>query len=99
MTISRTKNSRVDVDQLKLAAVGRWAEILTSLGGIGQQLLDGKAHACPRCGGIDRFRFIDEDAGACFCNQCFSEKNGDGLAAIGWATGKSFPETLKIVGE
>ena len=25
---------------------------------------------------------IDGEAGALFCNQCFAEKNGDGLAAL-----------------
>ena len=86
------------VHELKRLAAGRWPEVLTSAG-IDADLLDGKPHPCPKCGGSDRFRMIDTAAGALLCNQCLSEKNGDGLAAIQWWTGCSFPEALKMVAE
>jgi len=85
----------IDASTVKQAAAGRWPEILSSLGGIDAELLDGKNHPCPRCGGTDRFRFIDPEAGAVFCNQCFREQNGDGLAALCFAKGWSFPEAVK----
>ena len=88
-----------DVDRLKAAARGRWPEVIVAVGGVDSSLLDGKHHGCPICGGVDRFRLIDSDAGAVLCNRCFSKKNGDGLAAIGWLTGKSFPEVLQSVGD
>lgn len=80
------------VDKLKESARGKWLDILTDVCGIDRMMLDGKAHPCPKCGGKDRFRLIDAEAGAVLCNQCFSEKNGDGISAVRWATGKSFVE-------
>lgn len=85
----------VDVAGLKTAARGRWREILTTLGGIDPATLDGKNHPCPKCGGKDRFRYIDDQAGAVFCNQCFPKKNGDGIAALQWASGDTFPVVAK----
>jgi phage/plasmid primase-like uncharacterized protein len=87
----------MDAQTIKAAAAGRWPDILSRLGMVAPELLDGKHHPCPRCGGLDRFRLIDADAGALFCNQCFTEKNGDGLAALQWLAGCSFPEALKMV--
>lgn len=46
----------VDVKDL---ARGKWDQILVAIG-IGPDLLDGKHHACPICGGKDRFRFNDK---------------------------------------
>ena len=88
--------NRIDIDALKAAARGRWAEILTSVGGIDSSLLDGKHRGCPKCGGVDRFRVFDDflETGGIFCNQCHSEKNSDGLATLQWLTGESFPQVL-----
>jgi KaiC/GvpD/RAD55 family RecA-like ATPase len=82
----------LDIATIKSAASGRWPEIICRITGIEQELLDGGHHPCPKCGGRDRFRMIDENAGALFCNACFSKQNGDGIAAIMWLTGLSFPE-------
>ncbi|MBC8357010.1 MAG: hypothetical protein H8E66_33985 [Planctomycetes bacterium] len=92
-----TPENRLDKDAIKQAASGRWSEILSNLAGISADVLDGKHHPCPKCDGDDRFRMIDEDAGALFCNQCFSTGNGDGIAALGWLTGWDFPTTLREV--
>jgi len=86
-------------DAVKQAAQGRWPEILSALGGIEPGLLDGKHHPCPKCGGRDRFRLIDPEAGALYCNQCFHEGNGDGLAALQWLCGWSFSESLEQVAQ
>ena len=96
---SDTHKLSFDIQSVKAAAAGRWAEILSRLGNVAPELLDGRNHPCPKCGGKDRFRLIDEDAGALLCNQCFSEKNGDGFAALGWLTGCSFPEAVKMVSD
>jgi len=81
------------------AAAGRWTpEILTAVGGIPQEVLDGKHHPCPHCGGRDRFRLIDAEAGAVLCNQCFNERNGDGFSTLMWLTGVDFPEAVRRVG-
>jgi len=88
---------RMDANDVKQRAAGRWREILAALGGIDAGILDGKKHPCPRCGGRDRFRLIDGDAGALFCNQCFNKGNGDGLAALQWLRGWDFQATLAEV--
>ncbi len=85
----------MDVQTLKQAATGRWPEVLAFVGGVPVEHLDGKNHPCPKCGGKDRFRLIDAEAGALFCNQCFSQRNGDGIAAMQWLTGLSFIDTVK----
>ncbi len=91
--------SKIDVDALKCAARGRWQEILTRLGGIAPELLDGRHHPCPKCGGKDRFRLIDEQAGAVLCNQCFAHGNGDGISSLQWLTGLDFKATVARLAE
>jgi len=85
------------VDEVKLAARGRWRDVLTVVGNFNRDDLDGRHHPCPRCQGLDRFRLIDEDLGAVLCNQCFKERNGDGIAAIQWRNDWTFGETVKAV--
>ena len=89
----------IDIQILKAAATGRWSEILKSVAGIDGAILDGRHHPCPRCQGTDRFRLIDESAGAVLCNQCFTTRNGDGIAAVQWSLGIGFPEAVKKVAE
>lgn len=88
-----------DIDQVRQAASGQWNEILSRIGGIPPESLDGKHHSCPRCGGKDRFRLIDSTAGAVFCNNCFNSNNGDGFAAVQWAAGKQFADALREIAE
>lgn len=84
---------------VKQSARGRWPEILAAVTSIPAESLDGKHHGCFQCGGKDRFRMIDADEGALFCNQCFSTKNGDGIAAIQWALKLSFKDALLRLAE
>lgn len=97
MSTATANNHHIEVDAVKLAACGRWREVLTAVGGFNADDLDGRHHPCPRCEGTDRFRFIDEQAGAVLCGQCFDQENGDGLAAIQWRNGWTFGETIKAV--
>ncbi|MEN6507140.1 MAG: phage/plasmid primase, P4 family [Planctomycetaceae bacterium] len=83
-----------DILAIKTAASGRWREILPALAGIAPDFLDGKHHPCPKCGGTDRFRFLGDRDGGCYCNQCFAEKNHDGIASIRWLTGSELPTVL-----
>lgn len=87
------------VQQIKAAARGRWVEILEAVGRFDRSILDGKNHPCPLCGGKDRFRLIDADAGAVYCNQCFSKGNGDGLAAIQRVRRIDFKTACREVGK
>lgn len=96
---SGERKPRFDVADLKRAARGRWLDILVTVGCIASAILDGKHHPCPKCGGKDRFRLIDADEGACLCNQCFADKNGDGLSAIQWLLGIDFPSAISKVAD
>lgn len=89
----------IDAQEVKREAAGRWPEILSSVAGLPREALDGKHRPCPRCGGKDRFRLLSQEDGAVICNRCFCTRNGDGLAAIQWATGCSFPEAVQSVAE
>jgi hypothetical protein len=88
---------KYDKEEVRRAAIGRWPEILRVVGGFSEEELSGKHCPCPLCGGEDRFRFIDKEAGAVFCNHCFKTKNGDGFAAIKWRLGVDFRVALETV--
>ncbi len=91
---------KINITELKDLARGRWIDIFATLAGVHLDASCQKRHGpCPRCGGTDRFRAIDLDNGALFCNRCFSTKNGDGIAALVWLTGKPFKEVLDILCE
>lgn len=97
MTSNSTKPRSRRVEQVKQAAEGRWLEVLSAIG-LSRDVLDGNHHPCPKCGGKDRFRLMDEATGAVICNQCFAKKNGDGIAAIQWFVGCDFKEAVKRAG-
>ena len=94
----RRAASRYDLDTIKRAAAGQWVDILTRLGGIDPNILDGQHHPCPKCGGTDRFRAIDIDEGALLCNQCFTGQ-GDGIASLRWINNWTFQDTLKALSD
>lgn len=85
-------------EDVKRAAAGRWLELLVAAG-VPTDHLDFRHHPCPKCGGKDRFRLLDAEAGAVFCNQCFATGNGDGLAAVKWLLSLDFPEALAWTAE
>jgi len=87
-----------DKSAIKKAAWGRETEILKRVAGIPSELLDGKHHACPKCGGKDRFRY-DPRKGFVFCNQCLNKENGDVEAGVMWMQNVSYPEALQLIGE
>lgn len=92
------RKSRVNITELKALAKGRWLDIFATLAGVRLESDIERRHGpCPRCGGTDRFRAIDLDNGALYCNQCFSKQNSDGIAALGWLTGKPFKESVDLL--
>ena len=96
--------NQYELNQVREAASNRWREILPAIANIDAHLLDGNPHPCPNgChpnnGGKDRFRFIHEADGACYCNQCQNSKNGDGIAAVQWLLKTDFKTALTKVGD
>lgn len=93
------KKTHLDIDLIRQAAATRWPEIIAHICGFDPELLDGRHHPCPKCGGTDRFRMIDQAAGSLLCNACFREKNGDGFAAIQWACDIDFITAAGKIGD
>lgn len=89
----------MDAQKIRLTADGNWPEIFTGLFRLPPQILDGREHPCPKCGGNTRFRIIDEHPGALFCSHCFNRKNGDGLSAVQWWFGCTLPEAIGKVAD
>ena len=84
-------------DAVKQAAQGRWSVILPSLG---IPLPPINKHApCPACGGMDRFRFVDQDGhGTFFCGQGGNGTvGGDGFALVQHAHHCDHAAALKLV--
>lgn len=93
MTAALTTDDRIR--RVKDAGRNRWASILPAVGNFDPTILDGRGHACPDCGGTDRFSFPNwDDDGGCLCRNCLHEDNGDGIAALMWRMGWSLPEAL-----
>ena len=93
----KQRPARLDIDLVRQAATGRWPEILAHVAGISADVLDGRHHPCPKCGGTDRFRMVDTAAGSLLCNQCFKSRNGDGFAAVQWSRGIDFVSAAREV--
>jgi len=92
-----TTSRRIEASEVKEVGRGKAIDILVDVAGIPRDLLDNKPHACPKCGGVDRFRLVDAEAGAVRCNQCFTEHCGDFIAAVQWARGQTFVDSLHSV--
>lgn len=81
-------------------AKGRWRSILPMMG-IPGEVLNGKQHPCPVCGGKDRFRFDDkEGTGSSYCNQCGARHGIDMVMAMkGLAFKDAVQEVRGVLGE
>ena len=72
----------VDFQEVHNYAAGKWQQILLR-NGITGDVLDGKHHPCPGCGGKDRMRFDNKEGrGTFFCNGGGSPTSGDGFEAL-----------------
>lgn len=88
----------LDFKQAKLLARGRWEEILSRIGYPFTATAPNEHVACPMCGGIDRFRFDNENGdGSFICSQGTGEAiAGDGFELLEHG-GKSAAEALQAV--
>lgn len=94
------KRERLDFAEVKDAARGRWGELLPSLLGWPAETCDGRNRPCPRCGGEDRFRFVDYGGdGSALCNQCAPSGLGDGFDVVGEFGGCSKADALRKVAQ
>lgn len=97
-------NKNVSAVDVKLAAKGRWIEIL-SAAGMPLEALDGRNRPCPKCGGTDRFNASAdvEQSGAVFCRGCFNKtaavRPGDGIASIAWWLNLTNGEAILWLGD
>lgn len=75
-------------------AKGKWRAILTTLG-VSPELLNGEHQPCPKCGGVDRFRWDDNNQqGDFFCSNCGP---GDGFTLLMNVLLKPFQEVALMV--
>ena len=90
-----------EIEKIKNHASGRWPEILLNLAPhISPMIERGRKHGpCPLCGGKDRARCHNDfdETGGVFCNHC--DGGADGLAALQWANGWTFPESIDAVAD
>lgn len=90
---------RYDTAEIRAAANGRWAMILSALYGISLDVLDGQHHPCPtgKCGSTrDAFRFTDLGGnGSAICNRC--GKWGDGFAFGEFLSSQKFTQVIADV--
>jgi len=92
---------RYNLEAVRNAASGNWRRVLSQICNVRESILTTREGPCPKCGGTGRFNaYKDFDkTGGVRCNQCFSNRNADGFAAIQWLTGCTFPEAISRVGE
>lgn len=83
---------KLEAENVIRDAKGMWPTIFEALG---IDVGEGKAKACPHCGGKDRFTFDDKHGGGdYFCRQCGA---GTGLHLIMKCKSVDFPLALKMV--
>ena len=103
--MSKPRNKRFEAAEVKRAAAGRWTDILPAVTSIDSNKLNGKNGPCPECGGSDRFHATKNfaETGGLFCRNCHNgdtnPKAGDGLAAVQWLNGCTFPKALELVSD
>jgi len=73
-------------------ARGHWDAILEKAQ-VSPDVLDGRHHPCPACGGTDRFRYIRDDEGGFFCG----DFRGDGIELLKHIKGVNFRGAAEIV--
>ena len=98
---AKLRAGRLNVDEIRQLARGRWPEILGDLCGLTPDQLEPVHQPCPKagCGGTDRYRAFDDvaETGGLICNKCGTFS--DGFAAVQWWFGCEFPEAVRLVAE
>lgn len=85
--------------EVKTAAEHKWAGVLIAAG-LAPEILNGRHHPCPGCGGTDRFRYIDTKGDGFFiCNGGGDRVAGDGFQLLQHACGMAASEALRYVAD
>ena len=89
-----------DAAEVREAASGKWAAVLTALG-VDGRLLVNRHGKCPGCGGKDRFRFDDQDgSGSFICSQGGGGNlSGDGVELLAHAKQIEWKDAVQMLGE
>lgn len=95
--ITPRNQRRASFDEIRLAARGRWLEILTEI--IGGESLTGKHAACPGCGGHDRFQFNRRSEAGAYSCRAHPDGGGDGFSLVMHVMGCDFKAAAKLVAE
>ena len=67
---------------VKTEGDGAWSDVIIRSSGCAPELLNGKQHPCPSCGGKTRFRFTDKaGSGSSVCTKCDNTSDGIGMLA------------------
>ncbi|MBP3559025.1 MAG: DUF3987 domain-containing protein [Thermoguttaceae bacterium] len=77
------------------------ARILTKLCGVPAEAVanPNRHFPCPKCGGKDRFRVTDPDAGRVFCNRCYNQGNGGVVDSVIWALDVDFKGAVRAIAD
>ena len=89
---------KLDINQIKKQAFGKWALILLA-NGMSEDFLHLKKRVpCPICGGTDRYTFVDKTPNqTCYCSKC--NIGGDGINMLSKFLDISFYDALKLVND
>lgn len=90
---------RYDKDVVQRAAVGKWRQILPSIGNVPSDSLVSHEIPCPMCGGNTRWRTYPDfsETGGCRCNQCGNWPSG--FDFIAFKLGVSVADAIDTVGQ
>jgi len=85
--------------QVKAAIRGNEISVLNIDAGLPMGILDGDHHACPVCGGTDRFNLAYPNEGGVRCNTCFPDGNHDCIAAVMHFKSIGYKAAMKRIGD
>ena len=98
LSLAGLDKKQVSIQDLKYAATGRELDLMRAAS-FTEDELSGRNGPCPKCGGTDRFFTSKKVVGVAHCRNCFSERNGDWLAAIKWRNDWTLPEAITFAAD
>lgn len=90
--------TRLDITPLRVAARGRWPDILSAIG-VPHETLTRANQPCPGCGGSDRFSFTDHHGSGSFVCRALARQGGDGFELVRHVLDCDLRQALATVAE